>query len=656
MIDSVKNRCGLGLRLILIVMLFLNVFEPLTAQTNKDYILANTNVEALSELASRLAEEYRVKHERALVIAAERGWPLYGLQYIDERGLPVYYTVYNADASNMTQTTQLRNEFGLQGFGMVIGEWDGGHVRWTHQDLVGRVVIWDGPLDVESHATHVAGTLIGNGSGNLSAMGMAPQATLRSYDWNNDISEIIVAGISGVLISNHSYGTVAGWEKEDGLVCSGFAKKWTWHGGSNEFNQLGDDPSFGQYSSKARSIDLACIDAPFLLPVNASGNDYNDQPFDGPCSDDVRYIIEYDEDNEAVYSDWVSYNEDIHPGGDGTHTSSIPTWGNAKNILTVGNLQDNQVINGSSSRGKADDGRVKPDICGNGTDVMSTEVASDNAYGVETGTSMAAPNVAGSLLLLQQLYEEKNGHNGIYMRSATLKGLAIHTATDLGNPGPDYTYGWGLLNAQKAGVIINRDSYGLDHKIIEENNPNGYAFTFLKDGPIRVTLCYTDKAGTATFANNDATPKLVNDLDLTLVKTGGPTYFPYKLNPNNPSAYATTDDNDLDNVEQIYLNNASDGEYTVYVNVEGSLTDSQPFSLIISGVSDGCGGSDLDLGNNTVEPDIYYGDNIFCEGTVEAGTEVRFVAGTSVFLKQDGGSGFHAESGSNFKAVALPCE
>jgi hypothetical protein len=35
------------------------------------------------------------------------------------------------------------------------------------------------------------------------------------------------------------------------------------------------------------------------------------------------------------------------------------------------------------------------------------------------------------------------------MKSATLKGLACHTAFDAGNVGPDYVYGWGLLNMSK---------------------------------------------------------------------------------------------------------------------------------------------------------------------------------------------------------------
>ena len=103
--------------------------------------------------------------------------------------------------------------------------------------------------------------------------------------------------------------------------------------------------------------------------------------------------------------------------------------------------------NSSSSEGPADDLRIKPDIMGNGTGLYSTYESADAVYSTISGTSMASPNVAGTLLLLQQHY--KNVTNN-FMKAATLKGLACHTADDAGNIGPDPVFGWGLLNAKKA--------------------------------------------------------------------------------------------------------------------------------------------------------------------------------------------------------------
>jgi len=54
------------------------------------------------------------------------------------------------------------------------------------------------------------------------------------------------------------------------------------------------------------------------------------------------------------------------------------------------------------------------------------------------------------------------------MRSSTLKGLVLHTADDAGNAGPDYIYGWGLLNMEKAAkVILNADkSYDISERTL----------------------------------------------------------------------------------------------------------------------------------------------------------------------------------------------
>ena len=47
----------------------------------------------------------------------------------------------------------------LTGTGVVVGVWDGGDVRGTHQELTPRVTDGDGATGVDNHATHVAGTI-----------------------------------------------------------------------------------------------------------------------------------------------------------------------------------------------------------------------------------------------------------------------------------------------------------------------------------------------------------------------------------------------------------------------------------------------------------------------------------------------------------------
>src|SRR5690606_2085490 len=113
----------------------------------------------------------------------------------------------------------------------------------------------------------------------------------------------------------------------------------------------------------------------------------------------------------------------------------IPTYGTAKNILTVGAIEpfssgyfqpSDAVLAGFSSWGPTDDGRIKPDIVADGRNILSSTAVSPNSYASLSGTSMASPLVAGSLFLLQEYYAQL--HGGSFMRSATLKSLLIHTA------------------------------------------------------------------------------------------------------------------------------------------------------------------------------------------------------------------------------------
>ncbi|MEK7253195.1 MAG: S8 family serine peptidase, partial [Bacteroidota bacterium] len=125
-------------------------------------------------------------------------------------------------------------------------------------------------------------------------------------------------------------------------------------------------------------------------------------------------------------------------------------WGNitgghkqAKNCFTTANLYSNSVINETSSRGPAHDGRLKPDIAAHGAEQVSTDP--DNTYQVFGGTSAASPGIAGIMAQLHQAHRELNG--GATAEAALLKTILLNTTNDLGNAGPDYIFGWGHVNA-----------------------------------------------------------------------------------------------------------------------------------------------------------------------------------------------------------------
>lgn len=241
-------------------------------------------------------------------------------------------------------------------------------------------------------------------------------------------------------------------------------------------------------------------------------------------------------------------------------------------------------MTGFSGWGPTDDGRIKPDVVGNGWLLMST-YGHDPYYAAAVGTSMAAPNVTGSLLLLQQHYQ--NIHSS-FMRAATLKALAIHTADESGAAdGPDYEYGWGLLNTQSAARVITENG-GLEHNIIEGTRTDGAPNTVLinvseTNAVVKATLVWTDPPGTPVAPTlNPPDSMLVNDLDLR-VSVGGSTYLPWILNPASPGDAATTGDNARDNVEQVVVDAGGAGSYSIEVNHKGTLLDTtQNYSLIIS--------------------------------------------------------------------------
>lgn len=81
---------------------------------------------------------------------------------------------------------------------------------------------------------------------------------------------------------------------------------------------------------------------------------------------------------------------------------------------------------------------------------------------------------------------------------------------------------------------------------------------------------------------------LVNDLDLNIYDPGSTAYYPYKLDPENPSDAATTDSkNYVDNIESILIESPEAGNYTIQISHDGALQGGeQAFSIIISGIEE----------------------------------------------------------------------
>lgn len=498
---------------------------------------------------------------------------------IDVTGMPIYFITDNLTAAHSTSTSRVwpgaALGYALSGEGMTVGEWDGGGTRVTHQELVGRATQIDNPTGLSSHATHVAGTLIASGVV-PAAKGMAFEADLIAYDWNSDNAEMTAAGQNGLLVSNHSYGQVAGWSSSNGT--------WRWYG-NTAFSET-EDWNFGFYNSKAQQWDQIARNNPFYLIVKSAGNNRNNGPNPG-TTHQVR----------NASGSWVTSTA-VRPRV-GPY-DCLPTYSTAKNILTIGAVND--LPNGwtsaaavsmssFSSWGPTDDGRIKPDIVGNGVGLYSSYSGSNTQYSSISGTSMSGPNVAGSLILLQQHHQDMHGQ---FMLSSTLKALALHTADEAGpDPGPDYMFGWGMMNTAKAVQLIdNSDGVSLlEEHLLEDQGDVSISAWHPAAGPLRVTIAWTDPASSPPAAGLDpANLMLVNDLDMRLVHVPtGTVYSPYILDPANPSAAAQTGDNFRDNVEQVYVDNAPAGEYLISVNHKSTLQagSAQAFGLVVSGLVKG---------------------------------------------------------------------
>ena len=241
-------------------------------------------------------------------------------------------------------------------------------------------------------------------------------------------------------------------------------------------------------------------------------------------------------------------------------------WGNitgghkmGKNVIATANLYNNDVLSGSSSRGPASDGRIKPDIAAHGQGHWST--SPDNTYAAGGGTSAAAPGIAGVLAQLHQAYREMN--SGSDAPSALLKAALLNTAYDLGNPGPDFKFGWGKVNAYKALKTIEEGHY------LSNSVANGITVSHTLTVPagvqeMRVMVYWHD-----VEASTVAQYALVNDLDLRITDLTSTVHYPLVLD-HTPNA--TTLDNDavpgndsINNVEQIRITNPSQGNYTIQV-------------------------------------------------------------------------------------------
>jgi len=594
--------------------------------------MPETNVEKLLQLAEEWKEQDQQNLAEVMTSRRSMNLPL-RIEGEDGsvselmrllNGIPEYYITNNVAAAISTGTNHVlpggRTHLNLEGEGMIVGEWDAGAVLLNHQELIGRVLQKDGATSVHNHAVHVAGTLIASGV-RPEARGMAPKAFLWAHDWSNDSGEMAQAAAEGLLISNHSYGSLAGWANGDWSGTQG-AHWW----GDISISEV-EDYKFGFYDNRASQWDQISYLAPYYLIVKSAGNNRNDN------HTGLHFVF------DPIIGEWVESDAFRQPDGGSSGYDCLPTYSNAKNILTVGAVRtvtggysqpSNVLMSNFSSWGPTNDGRIKPDLVGDGVGLLSSNGNGTASYNNSSGTSMSGPNVAGSLLLIQELHDKLYGE---FMWSSSLKGLAIHTSDPTGiSEGPDYSFGWGLLNTESAAEFLLDP---LHHQMHQQMLSSGDTLEFSLFGngidPVKATLCWTDPAATPLPPSlNDPTLRLINDLDMRIIAISGPDsgmiYMPWILDPSNPSAAAASGDNFRDNVEVISAGVLATGQYIVRITHKGEnlVNGSQSFSLILSAPPSDC----------SIDLSVTDFSNLSCGDAIDG----------EVFLEASGGTGPYSYS------------
>ncbi|MEL6865457.1 MAG: S8 family peptidase, partial [Bacteroidota bacterium] len=180
-------------------------------------------------------------------------------------------------------------------------------------------------------------------------------------------------------------------------------------------------------------------------------------------------------------------------------------------------------------------------------------------YWKASGTSMSAPSVTGTLALLYERYRQLNG--GSNPTGALMKAIACNTADDLGNVGPDYIYGFGLINGRRAVETIEQGQY-LEQSL-ENGGQNDHSITVPAGKKQLKIMLYWHDAEAEAFAAKT----LINDLDLVITAPNGQIYRPWVLNHDtlHVADLATRQIDTLNNIEQVTIDDPQAGNYTVSI-------------------------------------------------------------------------------------------
>ncbi len=290
-------------------------------------------------------------------------------------------------------------------------------------------------------------------------------------------------------------------------------------------------------------------------------------------------------------------------GNAGPLDNTVISPATGKNVVGVGATEHGDVeppcVATFTSRGWTHDGRIKPDVVAPGRFVASA--SSDRLLGtmncdgeLKSGTSMAAPTVAGLAALVRQYFVDgfypdgrPDPASGFSPSAAFVKAALIASAVDLTTlgcsevrPVPSRDQGWGL-------VQLDRVLYfpGSSFRLLAEDRAGPFSspdddalvseFRVAAPGPLKVVLVWTDPPSSSLAATN-----LVNDLDLVVEGPDG-TFLGNQF-AGGTSVQGGSGDR-LNNVEVVWWPDARPGRWTVSVIPHRIAEAGQDFALVVTG-------------------------------------------------------------------------